>query len=180
MFGNHAGDFAPTATNDLRVTTDGSWETDVELILLDLTDGLAAQSAKADLGEDRAAEYVVRACIEMQVAPATAGEVVEFYWSPSHDSTPANGNAGACDGTAKAYSGYSSDLSDAVKQLVFIGVLTMTDDAVDSAQIGEVGVLRTRERYGCLVVKNEAGQAICDTDDIEAHVVFDPIIPESQ
>ena len=57
VFGDHAGDFSPTAANDLRITTDGSKETDVELVLLNLADGAAAQSAKVDLGANRADEY---------------------------------------------------------------------------------------------------------------------------
>lgn len=176
-FAHFAGDvFNPTGANDLRKGTD----TEVELVLQDLADGAACQSAKADLGADRADQYAVRACIEMQVAAATAGGAIEFYWSPSSSGTAATGNAGACSGSAEAYSGYSSDLADAVKQLQFLGVMTMTDDAVDSIQIAEVGILRTRERYGCLVVKNECGQTVCDTDDIEAHVVLDPIVPELQ
>lgn len=180
VFGNHAGDFSPTAANDLRISTDGSNETDVELVLLNLVDAAAAQSAKADLGANRADSYRVRACIEMQVAVATAGEVVQFYWSESSSATAGTGNDGGCSGVAAAYSGYSADLVDSVKQLTLIGVLTMTDDAVDSVQIGKVGILSPGERYGSLVVKNEAGQTICDTDDIESVVVFDPIVPESQ
>jgi hypothetical protein len=58
--------------------------------------------------------------------------------------------------------------------------MVMTDDAVDSVQIGHVGILRPPHRYGSLIVKNECGQTICDTDDIEAHVVLSPIIPEIQ
>ena len=180
VFGNHAGDFGPAAANDLRISSDGSNETDVELVLLDLADAAAAQSAKADLGANRAQAYRVRACIEMQVAAATAGKVVEFYWSESHHATAANGNAGGCSGAVGAYSGYSADLADAVNQLIPIGSMVMTDDAFDSAQIGTVGRLSPGERYGSLVVKNECGQTICDTDDIEAHVVLDPIIPETQ
>lgn len=177
VFGNFDGDFNPTAGNDLRVTGGGLSN---ELALLNLADGAAVQSGKADLGANRAAEYAVRACIEMQVAAATAGAVIEFYWSPSSSATAATGNAGGCSGVAAAYSGYSADLADSVKQLQLLGTMTMTDDAVDSIQIAEVGVLFARERYGSLVVKNESGQTICDTDDIEAHVVLDPIIPESQ
>lgn len=179
-FANHAGDFSPTAANDLRITTDGSQETDVELVLLNLADTAAAQSAKFDLGDNRAARYHCRACIEMQVAAAGAGEVVELYIGWSHHATAATGNPGALSGSAAAYTGYSSDLADAVKQLVFIGSMVMTDDAVDSIQVGNVGTFNALERYGCLVVKNEVGQTICDTDDIEAHVVFDPIVDESQ
>lgn len=175
-FANFAGDFSPTAANDLRKGAD----TETELVLLNLADTAAAQSAKADLGEHRAPEYKVRACIEMQVAAATAGAVVEFFWAPSSSATAGTGNPGGVSGAAAAYSGYSSDLADSVKQLEFIGPMVMTDDAVDSIQIAEVGILKATERYGSLVVKNESGQTICDTDDIEAHVVLDPIIPESQ
>ena len=180
VFANHAGDFSPTAANDLRISTDASNETDVELVLLNLADAAAAQSTKGDLGANRAAEYACRACIEMQVAVADAGSVIDFYWSPSHHATAANGNAGACSGAAGAYTGYTADLSDAIQQLQYIGSMVMTDDAVSSIQIGEVGILRTRERYGCLVMLNSTGEKLCDTDDIEAHVVLDPIVPEVQ
>lgn len=175
-FANFVGDFSPTAANDLREGTD----TEVELVLLNLADTAAAQSAQADLGVHFAERYACVAAIEMQVAAATAGEVVEFYWNASASATAATGNMGAATGSAAAYSGYSSDLADAVKQLIFIGNMVMTDDAVDSLQIGYIGELFPPHRFGSLIVKNEAGQTICDTDDIEAHVVLNPIIPELQ
>ena len=180
VFANHAGDFSPTAANDLRVTTDASWETDVELVLLNLADAAAAQSAKADLGAKFATGFNVRACMEWQVAAADAGGIVEFYWSESHHATPATANTGGASGSAGPYAGYSSDLADAVGQLIFIGIMKQTDDAVDSVQIGSVGILVPTNRYGSLIVKNEAGQTLCDTNDIEAHVVFDPIVDEIQ
>ncbi len=175
-FANFAGDFAPGANNDLRKGIDIQGE----LVLLNLLNATAVQSAKVDLGVNFANEYLVVALIEMQVAAATAGSVVEFYWNSSSSATPAVGNMGAATGVSGAYSGYSSDLADAVKQLIDAGIMTMTDDAVDSAQIGVGGVFRPLNRYGSLVVKNETGQTICDTDDIEAHVVLIPIIPEVQ
>ena len=175
-FANFAGDFSPTAGNDLREGAD----TETELVLLDLADGAAAQSAKADLGEHFAEEYACIACIEMQVAAADAGAEVEFYWSESASATAATGNMGGASGSAAAYSGYSSDLAEAVRQLKYIGSMVMTDDAVDSTQIGFVGTLTPGNRYGSLIVKNECGQTICDTDDIEAHIVLSPVIPELQ
>ena len=177
VFANHGGAFSPTSTNDLRISTDGSNETDVECLFTDLIDGAARQSAKADLGENRAIEYSLRACLETQVLPPTG--TVEFYWSPSHHATAGIGNAGGCNGATGNYSGYSSDLALSVQQLDFIGTMTMANDAA-AIQIAEVGVLYPSERYGNLVVKNEASQTICDTDNIEAHVVLDPIIPEAQ
>ena len=175
-FANFADDFGPTPANDLRFGAD----TEVELVLLNLADAAAAQSAQGDLGVNFANEYLVTACIEMQVAAAGAGTVVEFYWNASSSSTVATGNMGGASGSAGAYTGYSADLAESVKQLIFIGAMIMTDDGVDSAQIGVVGVLRPMHRYGSLIVKNGTGQTICDTDDIEAHVVLNPIIPESQ
>ena len=180
VFANHGGEFSPLANNDLRISTDGSNETDVECLFKDLADGAARESAKADLGENRAVEYNVRACIEMQSAAATAGSTVEFYWGPSQSSSAAVGNPGGLSGATGDYSGYSSDLADSVKQLDLIGVVTMTNDATPSIQISEVGVIRAKERYGCIVVKNETDQTVCDTGNLNSHVVFDPIIPESQ
>lgn len=175
-FANFAGDFSPTAANDLRAGTD----TEVELVLLNLTDTLAVQSAKADLGAKFAERYSVTACLEMQIAAASSAGAVEFYWNASPSATAATANMGAASGSAAAYSGYSSDLTVAVRQLIFIGVAVLTDDGVDSVQICFVGDLYPPHRYGSLIVKNECGQTICDTDDIEAHVVFNPVVPEVQ
>lgn len=175
-FANHAGDFNPTAANILEVAT----PTDVELVLLNLADAAAAQSAKGDLGAKWAAQYVCTACIEMQVAAADAGSAVDFYWNASGITTAGTGNMGATSGAAAAYTGYSADLADSLKQLIYIGSMVMTDDAVDSAQIGFVGILSPPHRWGSLVVVNNTGQTICDTDDIEAHVVLSPIVDEVQ
>lgn len=175
-FANFAGDFNPTAGNDLREGTD----TEVELVLLDLADAAAAQSAQVDLGAHFAEEYFAVACIEMQIAVATAKKTVDCYWNASASSTAATGNMGAASGSAAAYTGYSADLVDALNQLIVVGSMPMTDDAVDSVQIGIVGVFRPLHRYGSLIVVNNVGQVICDTDDIEAHIVLCPIIPEIQ
>ena len=44
---------------------------------------------------------------------------------------------------------------------------------------GEVGIFSPPERYGSLIVKNESGAAF-HSDDVESHIVFDPIVPEIQ
>lgn len=175
-FANFAGDFSPTAANDLRKGTD----TEVEFVFLNLADGAAAQSDKVDLGPKFAAMYKLVAAPEMQVAAADAGGEIEFFWSGSSSGTAGTGNAGGATGAVGVYSGYSSDLAEAVRQLEAIGSMVMTDDAVDSVQIGFGGYLFPSDRYGSLIVKNECGQTICDTDDIEGHVVLIPVIPEIQ
>lgn len=175
-FANHAGDYGPGTNNVIEFST----PTQVELVLLNLLDTTAIQSAQFDLGANFAERYGMVALLEMQIAAATNGEVVEFYISGSANSTAAVGNMGAATGTAGAYSGYSSDLATSIKQLIFIGNLVMTDDAVDSSQLGFVGDYYPIHRFGSLIIKNECGQTICDTDDIESAVVLNPVIPESQ
>ena len=175
-FANFAGDFSPTAANDMRKGTD----TQCELAMLNLADGAAIQSAKVDLTANFAERYSLEASPEMQVAAATAGGEVEFYWNASPSATAGTANKGGASGAAGAYSGYSADLDDSVRQLIPIGTLVMTDDGVDSVQAGYVGDLYPPHRYGSLIMKNECGQTICDTDDIEGHCVLNPYIPETQ
>lgn len=177
VFADHAGDFSPTAANDLRVSSDGSNETDVQMILASLADGAARESDKCDLGAHFAREYHVRAAFEIAADP-TAGDIIELYWAPSQDSTAANGNPGGVTGSDAAYTGYGT-LSEAVPQLIFIGAFVCSSDATGTVQAGEVGRFAPPERYGTLVVKNESGAAF-HSDDVESHVVFDPIVPEIQ
>ena len=148
--------------------------------MLNLADAAAAQSAKVDLGLNHAERYAVVAAIEMQVAAATLGDVVEFYWSASPSSVAAVANLGGASGVVASYDGYSADLATAVKQLIYIGSMVMTDDAFDSLQIGYIGDLYPPHRYGSLIVKNEADATLCDTDDIESAVVFNPVVSELQ
>lgn len=178
VFADHGGDFGPTAANDLRITTDGTKELEVELDLASVANQGARQSTKVDLGENRAPGYAVRAAFEFAATP-TAGNVVELYWAPSPSATAGTANPGNASGADGAYTGYSSNMSAAVKHLIFIGVFVCTAQATATVQVGEVGVLYPTERYGSLVVRNESGAAY-HSDDVECHVVFDPLVDEIQ
>ena len=178
VFADHANDFSPTAANDLRLSTSGNRE-DVEMQLASVADTAGRQSDKADLGTDRAMTYQVTAAIEFASSGLTAGEVVEFYWAPSFSSTAATANPGGVSGSNSAYAGYSSNLIDSVKQLDFIGYMSVTGQATTTVQIASIGILAPAERYGTLVVKNESGASL-HSDDVEMHVVFDPIVNEIQ
>lgn len=173
-FADHAGDFSPTAANSLEQGT----PTDVQLSLASVADTAARQSAKVDLGATRAALYSVMAAFELAATP-TAGEVIELYWAASPDSTAANGNPGGVSGSDAAYAGYSSNLAASVKQLLFIGSFICTVQVTTTVQIAYVGVFSPPERYGSLIVKNESGAAF-HSDDVECHVVFNPIVDEIQ
>ena len=173
-FADHAGDFSPTVANDLQFST----PTEVQLALTGLADTNAVQSDKVDLGAERAQTYKVRVAFEMAATP-TAGDVIELYWASSSSPTGGIGNAGGVTGTASAYAGYSSNLVDSVKQLDLIGVFVCTVQATANVQIAEISLFDPSERYGTLVVKNESNAAF-HSDDVESHVVFDPIVIEVQ
>ena len=91
--------YAPSANNVIEIGT----PTEVEMSLLNLADGAAVQSTKADLGTVRAARYAVTCCIEYQVAAPTTGTLVEFYWAASGQSGAAVGNPGYATGADGAY-----------------------------------------------------------------------------
>ena len=167
-------DFSPTAANDLRK---GS-PTLVQLDLTSVSDTAYRQSTKVDLGENRAPEYHVRAALEFGATP-TAGEPCLLYWAPSSSSTAGTGNAANVSGADGAYTGYSSDGDASVRQLQYIGTFYCTARATTIVQVGEIGVFVPPERYGSLVFKNDSGIAM-HTDAVEMHIVFDPIVPETQ
>jgi hypothetical protein len=66
-----------------------------------------------------------------------------------------------------------------VKQLILIGIGIVTAQATSTVQVLYFGRFRPPSRYGSLIVKNESGAAF-HSDDVEMHVVFDPIIDEVQ
>ena len=175
-FADFGGDFNPTAANDLRA--DGVVDTECQLALTGLADTTAVQSTKVDLGSLRAAEYHVRAAFEMAATPV-AGDVIELYWAPSQHATAANGNPGGASGATGAYAGYAANLAASVRQLIFIGPFVCTANVTATVQVADVATFSPPERYGSLIVKNESAAAF-HSDDVECHVVFDPIIPEIQ
>lgn len=175
-FADHAGDFNPA--NDLRASTDGSLETDCQITLASLANAAGRQSAKVDLGENRADEYKVRAAFEIAATP-TAGLTIDLYWAPSWSATAGTGNPGNVTGSDAAYAGYSANLSETLLQLEFIGSFICTVQATGTVQYGEVAVFSPGERYGSLIVVDNSGAAL-HSDDVESHIVFDPIVPEQQ
>lgn len=167
-FADHAGDFSPTAANNLELGT----PVDVQLSLASVANNAARQSAKGDLGANRAELYEVWAAFELAPTP-TAGKVIELWWASSPSATAGTANPGGVSGTNAAYSGYSSNLDASIKQLQFIGDFVCTAQAAGTVQVARVGLLRPRHRYGSLVVYNKSGAAF-HSDDVECHVVFYP------
>lgn len=174
VFADVGGDFSPTAANDLRHGT----PTTVQMVTASLANNTARQSAKADLGANRAPAYEMIAAIEFAATP-TAGQVVEAWWAPSPSATAGTANPGGVSGADAAYAGYSSNLADSINQLQFIGDFVATVQVTATVQIAKVGLLVPRFRYGTLVVRNLSGAAF-HSDDVEIHFVLSPIIPQIQ
>ncbi len=170
-FATHAT-YAPGTNNVIEIGT----PTEVEMSLLDLADTAAVQSTKADLGVVRAKFYTVTCCLEYQVAAPTTGTLVELYWAASGQSGAAVGNPGYATGADGAYTGTPATLAEGVAQLLQIGTLVVSADL--EFQIADVGIFTPTHRYGSLIVKNETGQKIADTDIIESAVVFTPIVTD--
>lgn len=169
-------DFSPAAANDLRGV--GLTPTYGQLDMTGVANGAARQSAKVDLGANRAAQYAVRCAVELAATP-TAGKVIEFYWAESAHSTAANGNIGGVSGSDAAYTGVDSDLANSVLQLQFIGVHVCTNDPTPVVQMSRVGTLVPGNRYGAVVIRDQS-DADFHSDAVETHVVLDPIVPEIQ
>jgi len=170
-FATHAS-YSPGTNNVIEIGT----PTEVEMSLLDLADGAAVQSAKADLGAVRASRYVITVCFEYQVAAPTTGTFVELYWAASGQAAAGVGNPGYATGADGAYTGTPATLAEGIAQLTPIGTFEVSVDL--EFQIGDAGVFSPTHRYGSLIVKNETGQKIADTDIIETAVVLTPIVDD--
>ncbi len=170
-FATHAT-YSPGTDQVIEIGT----PTEVEMSMLDLADGAAVQSTKFDFGAVRAALYVVTCCLEYQVAAPTTGQLVEFYLAASGQSGAAVGNPGYATGADGAYTGTPATLVEGIAQLAFIASFTVSAD--NEFQIGDCGFFSPAHRYGSLILKNESGQKIADTDIIECAVVFTPIVDD--
>lgn len=175
VFADHAGDFNPAAANDLRDTTSGN-RTNVQNALAGVANAAYWQSAKFDFGVVRAQQYDIRGALK-NVATPSAGNAIDMWLSPSHHATAANANTGGASGSSAAYTGYSSNAAAASKQLIWIGCFIATTQT--TVQVLAGGRFSPTARYGSLILLNGFNSAFY-TDDIEIHVVFDPVVPQAQ
>lgn len=170
-----AGDFNPTAANDLRHAS--ATDTEVQLALASLADGAYRQSAKFDFGAVRSPAYFARGAIEW-AASVAAGDTIELYIAFSQHATAANGNPGGLSGSDAAYTGYSANGDDSIKQVKTVLIGVATAQATGTVQIMEFGYFQPLERYGIVVV-SATGNAL-HSDDVEMNIVLDPIFNEVQ
>jgi hypothetical protein len=137
---------------------------DAAITLASLAAAAARQSVKLDLGTPRTGLYKVKASVEMVATPAAGGSI-DLYWAPSPSATAGTDNPGNVTGADAAYAGYSSDLTNTLPQLVFMGSLTLAARATPIVQSGDVGFLiAPPEQYGSLVVVNNGSTAFHSSD----------------
>lgn len=175
VFADHAGDFVGgAAKTSLEVAG-----TDVQIALTGLVkSGTGRESAKFDFGATRASRYSLGASLEFAGAPVV-GELVNFYLAPSPISTAANGNPQSIDGVdAAAPSGHST-LQELIDASMWIGRFICSADATATVQTAWCGSFVPPERYGILIVVNNTAQDF-HSDDVEIHVVMNPIITQVQ
>lgn len=153
-----------------------------QIDLTSLVAGAARQSEKLDFGVGDttwARRFAMTSAIEMDTPPV-AGEQINFYLAFSHSGTAANANPGGVSGSDSAYSGYSGNLDDSLKQLVLIGSMTLTVQDSGTVQIELIGVFIPVERYASLVVVNSTAADDFEGDANEMSIRIAPITDEIQ
>jgi hypothetical protein len=177
---NHAGDFAAAAANSLEQGT----PRDKEMTFVSLGNSAYRQGPKLDFSVDEASDELVDFCtvlgaFEMAATP-TEGNFMYLYMAWSNDATAANGNPAGASGSDGAYTGYSSDADDAIKQAQRVATFQVVDSQVTAnVQIIDGGSFVPRARYGCPILRNESGAAT-HSDDVETHIVIDGYLYEVQ
>lgn len=163
---------------DYSSTISGLARTD-QIDLTSLAAGAARESDKADFGSVRAHLFAVYVGIEFAVAPVSL-EAVDFYLAQSPSATAANANPGGTDGADSAFTGTAGDsLDDSLRQLTYLGSLSVTADATTLVQYQRIGTAANIMRNCSIVVDNNTAQALV-ADAVEMFVAFIPLITESQ
>lgn len=151
-----------------------------QIDLTSLSAGAARQSAKIDFGADIDLEYALGAAIEFASAPS-AGEAVDFYIGYSNSATAGTNNSAGLSGSDSAYTGYSANLDDSLKQLSYLGTMVCTGQASPTVQIDtSVSTFTPKARYGSIVVVNNAGSAALNSDAVEMAVRLTPFVTQIQ
>ncbi len=177
-FFSESGVYVPVTVNIMIAS--GEIDTNIDFTMDEggtgLVDGAAISSPKCDLTDEFAA-FRLSTVVEYQSAAPTAGTTLDFWWSPSMHATAANGNAGGVTGVEAVLVVTGSQL----EQCQYIGSLTLS--ALTTHQNGVINPIRPfvpMFRYGCLIIHNNGGQTLCDTDAIESAVMMQEIFPEVQ
>jgi hypothetical protein len=109
-----------------------------------------------------------------------AGGAIEVYVGFSSQSTAASGNVAGLSGADAAYTGYGNDVSQAKRQLTFVGVLSASISTSTTVfQIADVGSFTPMDQYCQIVVVNTATQPLSTSTTCHAVTIY-PLIDEAQ
>lgn len=150
--------------------TDIEWTSaggDEVLTLTSLADGDGRMGDEHDFGATFPQRVRIALTVDFNVAP-TAGEVMEVFWSSSHDGTNYDGE---CTGSDAAYNAEAD-----ARRLHSVGVLVASNDT-DPHRASWVIFLPAR--YGLPVVFNQSGQALTNVGTDQA-IIVTPLIDEVQ
>ncbi len=154
---------------------------DAAITLASLASGTARSGVKFDLDDGVTANrwarrwHVLFTIETGSVAPA-AGSTMELFWAASTSTTAGTENPGFYLGTDAAYP-VTIDVDEALRQLLFVGALVMTNNATTKQIQGFV--FQPPTQFGGFVVMNRTGQTI-ETNDDEHEIRMTPIIDEIQ
>lgn len=154
----------------IKQDTDVVWTSaggDETLTLTSLADGAGRAGDEHDFGATWARRIRIMVELDFNAAP-TAGEVVDVYWSSSHDGTDYDGE---CTGSDAAY----NDEND-MRRLYYVGAFVCTNDTDPQMQSF---VFTLPARYGLPVISNQSGQALTATGTDQI-VTVTPLIDEVQ
>ena len=137
------------------------------LTLTSLADGNGRMGEEHDFGAVHAPRVRISLELDFNAAP-TAGEVVEIFWSSSHDGTDYDAE---CTGADAAFNS-----EDDAKRLHYVGVLVASNDT-DPQRTSWLFFLPAQ--WGLPVVMNQSGQVLTNvgTDQI---LTVTPLIDEIQ
>lgn len=140
---------------------------DEVLTLTSLADGDGRMGEEHDFGVTHAPRVRISLEVDFNVAP-TAGEVVEVFWSSSHDGTDYDAE---CTGADAAFNS-----EDDAKRLHLVGVLVASNDTDPQRQSW---IFFLPARYGVPVVMNQSGQVLTNVGADQILTVT-PLIDEVQ
>lgn len=120
----------------------------------------ARQSATIDLGAEWDQWWKMETEFEMAATP-TAGNAINIHGSFN---TSSGGGQANTSGSDAAYTGYSNNISDALRQIELLGVHVCTSQATATVQKCDAGRFRPTGRYLNLVVHNQSGASFHSSD----------------
>jgi hypothetical protein len=140
----------------------GNYQLSLQMCGTGLNVGPCRVGAKGDLGASRPEQYCGFLSVQFNYAP-TAGNSIQVYWAPSPSSTAGAWNPANLAGVDGTWNGYTTDASQAVRQLQMIGAMSVS--ATTTTQVCDLGPFTPYYRYGFPVIyMNDCTQPLASSN----------------